>query len=79
MPVEVADLRDDITVVTMVDVTPVVTAAVEQPPVVAAVVTTGPPGPQGPIGPHGEWDRMTQAEYDALTPKDPNTLYVIIG
>jgi Collagen triple helix repeat (20 copies) len=27
----------------------------------------------------GVWLQMTQAAYDALTPKDPNTLYVIVG
>jgi hypothetical protein len=25
------------------------------------------------------WVQMTQAAYDALTPKDPNTLYVVVG
>jgi hypothetical protein len=37
--------------------------------------TPGPPGPQGPPS----VIQMTQAAYDALTPKDPNTLYVIVG
>jgi hypothetical protein len=42
----------------------------------------GPPGPVGPQGPKGDpalWVELTQAEYDALDPKDPNTLYVIVG
>lgn len=26
-----------------------------------------------------KWQQLTQAAYDALTPKDPNTLYVVIG
>jgi hypothetical protein len=26
-----------------------------------------------------EWTQMTQAEYDALPVKDPNTLYVVVG
>lgn len=42
----------------------------------------GPPGPTGPAGPQGAqgvWVQMTQAAYDALPVKDPNTLYVIIG
>ena len=41
----------------------------------------GPPGPEGPIGPEGpqgKWVAMTQAEYDALSPKDLGTLYVIV-
>jgi hypothetical protein len=25
------------------------------------------------------WVTMTQAAYDALTPKDPNVLYIIVG
>lgn len=25
------------------------------------------------------WVKLTQAEYDALSPPDPNTLYVIVG
>lgn len=39
---------------------------------------TGPAGPTGPAG-NGTWTQMTQAAYNALTPKDPNILYVIIG
>ena len=40
----------------------------------------GPPGEEGPAGPPGndaQWVSMTQAQYDALPTKDPNTLYVI--
>lgn len=36
-------------------------------------------GPQGPPGPPGQWISMTQAEYDALDPPDPEVLYVIVG
>lgn len=36
----------------------------------------GGPGPQGPPG---QWDALTQTEYNALPSKDPNTLYVIIN
>jgi hypothetical protein len=36
-------------------------------------------GPAGPPGPQGQWDALTQAEYDALNPPDSNTLYVIVG
>ena len=42
-------------------------------------VPTGKPGPPGPPGEDAQWARMTQAEFDALPIKDPNTLYVIIG
>lgn len=35
-------------------------------------------GPQGPQGEDGQWLALTQAEYDALSPPDPDTLYVII-
>ena len=37
---------------------------------------TGPKGDQGipgPPGPQGQWDAMTQAEFDALPVKDPET------
>lgn len=33
----------------------------------------------GPQGPPGQWTKMTQAEFDALPVKDPDTLYVIVG
>jgi hypothetical protein len=45
----------------------------------------GPPGPTGQQGPpgvqgaSGVWATMTQAAYTALSTKDPNTLYVIVG
>lgn len=39
----------------------------------------GPTGPTGPTGPSGVWVSMTQAAYDALPVKDPDTLYVIVG
>lgn len=36
-------------------------------------------GPAGPAGPMGTLDvvELTQAEYDALATKQPNTIYVI--
>jgi hypothetical protein len=39
----------------------------------------GPPGPPGPSG-AGGWKKWTgtQAEYDAVAAKDPDTLYVIV-
>lgn len=36
-------------------------------------------GPPGPPGPPGQWTRLTRAQYDALSPPDPETLYVIVG
>jgi hypothetical protein len=39
----------------------------------------GDPGAQGERGPAGNWMQLTQAQYDALAPPDPATLYVIIG
>jgi len=36
-------------------------------------------GPQGPQGPPGEWTALTQAEYDALDPPDPDMLYIIVA
>ena len=38
----------------------------------------GTPGATGPQGPPSVI-QMTQAAYDALTPKNANTLYVIVG
>lgn len=35
-------------------------------------------GNVGPRGPAGKWEAMTQSEYDALNPPDPDTLYIII-
>jgi hypothetical protein len=43
------------------------------------ILTSGNMGPVGPQGPPGQWLSMTQAEYDALDPPDPDMLYVIIG
>lgn len=42
-------------------------------------VVTSQPGPAGPQGPPGQWTQLTQAQYNALAPPNPNTLYVIIG
>jgi hypothetical protein len=39
---------------------------------------TGATGPIGPEGPQGQWVSLTQSEYDALSPPDPDVLYVII-
>lgn len=36
-------------------------------------------GPQGVQGPPGQWTQITQAQYNALSPPNPTTLYVIIG
>ena len=61
---------------------PVVSVQLAEPPAVTTYTLTGPQGPQGAAGPPGadaEWLVLTQAEYDLLVPKDPNTLYVIIG
>jgi len=33
----------------------------------------------GPEGPEGKWVQMTAAAYAALTPKDPNVLYIVVG
>lgn len=43
---------------------------------IVGLITQGKTGPQGPPG---LWTQMTQAAYDALPVKDPNTLYVIVG
>jgi hypothetical protein len=56
-----------------------VSAVVRPTATVSLVGIPGPPGPPGPQGPPGQWVSMTQAAYDALPTKDPNTLYVIIG
>lgn len=42
----------------------------------------GPEGPQGPPGADGQdatWWSGTQAEYDAVVLKNPNTLYIVKG
>jgi len=45
-----------------------------------ATGATGPAGPTGPAGAAGDqWVELTQAEYDALPVKDPDTLYVVVG
>jgi len=52
------------------------------------IPAVGPPGPTGPTGatgatgatgPPGPWTQITQASYDALSPPNPSTLYVIVG
>lgn len=35
-------------------------------------------GPRGPKGDSGQWVALTQSEYDALNPPDPDILYIII-
>lgn len=50
---------------------------VEEPGLI--VVATGNIGPRGPEGPQGQWEALTQAEYDALSPPDADTLYVIVN
>lgn len=40
---------------------------------------TGPQGPKGDTGDAGIWWSGTQVEYDAISTKDPDTLYVVIG
>jgi hypothetical protein len=37
------------------------------------------PGAAGPAGPPGQWVQLTQAQYNALSPPNPSTLYVIVG
>ena len=39
----------------------------------------GDKGDKGDTGDAGLWWSGTQVEYDAISPKDPNTLYVVIG
>jgi hypothetical protein len=65
-----------ITVSTSPQSIPIVSAPTKP---VLVTVPTGKQGPPGPPGEDAQWARMTQAEYDALPTKDPNTLYVIIG
>ena len=55
-----------------------VTITTPTPKPVVVTVPRGLPGPPGPPGAAAQWDSMTQAEYDALASKDPNTLYVIV-
>ena len=53
-----------------VDYLPAALVEVEATAPAALVEVEGPPGP---------WAQLTQAEYNALAPPDPNTLYVIVG
>jgi hypothetical protein len=56
---------------------PVVNVQVVPPGVL--VIAAGNVGPRGPQGSQGQWVSLTQAEYDALSPPDPDTLYVIVN
>ncbi|MET0786559.1 MAG: hypothetical protein ABWY25_07635 [Paenisporosarcina sp.] len=42
------------------------------------VLASGNMGLPGPPGPPGQWESLTQAEYNALDPPDPEILYVIV-
>ena len=53
--------------------------AVSVAPVELPLVAMANVGPVGPQGPPGQWEEMTQAEFNQLAIKDPATLYVIIG
>jgi len=55
------------------------TGATGAPGPTGATGSTGQTGPAGPQGLPGQWQQITQAAYDALAVKDPNTLYVIVG
>ena len=48
-------------------------------PVSKPVVIDAGKGSPGPPGKDANWVSMTQAAFDALPVKDPDTLYVIIG
>jgi hypothetical protein len=39
----------------------------------------GPTGATGTAGTSAVWTQVTQAQYDALAPPNPSTLYVIVG
>lgn len=67
--------KEDIRVV--IDPLPTVDLTVTTLPNVQ-LIAAGNVGPPGPPGPEGQWTALTQSEYDALTPPDPDTLYVII-
>lgn len=60
------------------------TVTIVPPPVANVEAVTSPDvvvmlaGNVGPPGPQGQWVALTQAEYDALIPPDPDTLYIII-
>jgi hypothetical protein len=63
--------------ITFVDADEMTLQLVQTPDVVIdASASLGPQGPPGPVGP---WMSLTQAEYDALDPPDPDVLYVIIA
>lgn len=55
------------------------------PPVINVQALTAPnvlviaAGNVGPPGPAGQWVSLTQAEYNALSSPDPETLYIIIA
>jgi hypothetical protein len=61
-----------------------VSIRVNSPPSVDLLSVTSPDviliaaGNVGPPGPPGMWEALSQAEYDALNPPNPDTLYVII-
>ena len=42
-------------------------------------IAPGIQGPPGPQGPPGQWVQLTQAQYNALSPPNSATLYVIVG
>lgn len=60
----------------LVSVEPLKTTAIQTPSTPDLLVIAA--GNVGPPGPAGKWVSLTQAEYDALNPPDPDTLYVII-
>jgi hypothetical protein len=74
----VLDDAPDIMTYVLDDAPQIMTYVIDSEIVVSPVIV-GPQGPQGPPGPQGEWVGLTQAEYDALPFKDPDTLYVIIS
>ena len=69
---QVTAQKDDVLVVAQKPA-PVVIQALSEPGMqIIAAGNLGPPGPQG------QWESMTQAEYDALVEVNPDTLYVIV-
>lgn len=56
--------------------TATVTATVVRTATVSLACLQGPPGPQGPPGEINVVE-LSQAEYDALPTKEPNTIYLI--
>ena len=60
----------------LVGVEPARSVAIETPSTPNVLVIAA--GNVGPRGPAGKWVSLTQSEYDALTPPDPDTLYIII-